>query len=93
MVAANLRALEPDTLETLNTCLVTGAAARAIEPGRTVRIDSTVVPMAIHAPTDSALLYDGVRVLLRLLRRAEHLALLRKLQLAGSASCAAEGRR
>jgi IS5 family transposase len=73
-VAANLRALVPQTLAALNDCLVTGAAARAIEPGRTVRIDSTVVPMAIHAPTDSALLYDGVRVLLRLLRRAEHLA-------------------
>ena len=73
-VAANVRALEPRTLATLNDLLVTGPAARAIERATTVRIDSTVVPVAIHAPTDSALLYDGVRVLLRLLRRAEHLA-------------------
>lgn len=73
-VAANLRALQPHTLAALNDCLVTSPAARAIEPGRTVRIDSTVVPVAIHAPTDSALLYDSVRVLLRLLRRAQRLA-------------------
>lgn len=73
-VAANLRALLPQTLAALNDCLVTSPAARAIEPGRTVRIDSTVVPVAMHAPTDSALLYDSVRVLLRLLRRAERLA-------------------
>lgn len=73
-LAANLRAVRPQTLAALNDCLLTGAAARAVEPGRKVRIDSTVVPMAIHAPTDSALLYDGVRVLLRLLRRAERLA-------------------
>lgn len=73
-VGANIRALRPATLAALNDVLVTGAAARAIEPATTVRIDSTVVPMAIPAPTDSALLYDGVRVLLRLLRRAERLA-------------------
>jgi transposase, IS5 family len=73
-LAANLRALRPATLATLNDRLVTSAAARAVERGRTVRIDSTVVAAAIHAPTDSALLVDGIRVLLRLLRRAEHLA-------------------
>ncbi len=73
-LAANLRALRPDTLGTLNARLVTSAAARAVEPGRTVRIDSTVVEAAIHPPTDSTLLVDGIRVLLRLLRRAEHLA-------------------
>ena len=72
-VAANLRALAPGTLATLNDCLITGAAARAMESGRKVRIDSTVVPMAIMRPR-SALLYDGGRVLLRLLRRAERLA-------------------
>ena len=73
-VAANLRRVRPETLATLNALLVTGDAARAVETGRTVRIDSTVVPVAIHPPTDSALLLDGVRVLLRLLRQAEHLA-------------------
>jgi transposase, IS5 family len=73
-LADNLRALRPATLATLNDRLVTGPAARTVETGRTVRIDSTVVEASIHAPTDSALLVDGIRVLLRLLRRAEHLA-------------------
>ena len=72
-LAANLRKLRPRTLHAVNTLVVTSAAARHIEAGRTVRIDSTVVEAAIHAPTDSSLLYDGIRVLLRLLRRAEHL--------------------
>ncbi|MEK7667178.1 MAG: ISNCY family transposase, partial [Gemmatimonadota bacterium] len=73
-LAANLRRVRPQTLATLNALLVTSAAARAVETGRRVRIDSTVVPVAIHHPTDSSLLLDGVRVLLRLLRQAEHFA-------------------
>jgi IS5 family transposase len=73
-VAANLRLLRPTTLAAINDLVVTSAAARRVEPGRTVRIDSTVVEAAIHAPADSSLLYDGIRVLLRLLRRAEHLS-------------------
>lgn len=70
-LAANLRRVRPQTLDTLNALVVTGDAARAVETGRVVRIDSTVVPVAIHPPTDSSLLLDGVRVLLRLLREAE----------------------
>lgn len=73
-LAANLRLIRPATLAAINDVVVTSAAARAVESGRTVRIDSTVVEAWVHAPTDSSLLYDGIRVLLRLLRRAEHLA-------------------
>lgn len=73
-LAANLRKLRPETLHEINRLIVTSAAARQIEGGRTVRIDSTVIESWVHAPTDSTLLFDGVRVLLRLLRRAEHLA-------------------
>ena len=43
--------------------------ARRVEPARTVRMDATVVPVAIHPPTDSSLLLDAVRVLDRLLRQ------------------------
>lgn len=50
---------------------MTSATARRVEPARTVRMDATVVPVAIHPPTDSSLLLDAVRVLDRLLRRAE----------------------
>ncbi len=73
-LAANLRKLRPSTLQTINQLVVTGSAARLIESGRTVRIDSTVVEGWLHAPTDSSLLVDGIRVLLRLLRQTEHLA-------------------
>jgi IS5 family transposase len=73
-VAANLRKLRPETLQQINQLIVLSAARLGIERGRTVRIDSTVVEAWVHAPTDSSLLFDGIRVLLRLLRRAEHLA-------------------
>lgn len=73
-IAANIRSVRPRTLSALNDLLVTSAAARAVESGQTVRIDATVVPVTIHPPTDSTLLLDGIRVLDRLLRRADHLA-------------------
>ena len=73
-LAATLRRVTPRTLAGLNDQLVTSAAARAIEPARTVRMDATVVPVAIHPPTDSNLLLDAVRVLQRTLRQAEAVA-------------------
>src|SRR5215207_452391 len=41
--------------------------------GRKLRIDGTVVESNIHHPTDSSLLYDGVRVLSRTLGKAKQL--------------------
>ena len=70
-LADNVRRVRPATLATLNAQVVTSPPARAVEPGRTVRMDSTVVPVAIHHPTDSSLLWDAVRVLDRLLRQTE----------------------
>jgi transposase, IS5 family len=61
----------PKTLERLNDRVVELARARKVTRGRKLRVDSTVVPTAIHHPTDGALLADGVRVLSRLLRRAQ----------------------
>jgi IS5 family transposase len=71
-LAANLRKLRSSSIAAITQRVVTSRAARAIESGCTVRIDSTVVPGWLHAPTDSSLLVDGIRVLLLLLRRAEH---------------------
>lgn len=71
---ADLRRVQPQTLAKLNALLVTSEAARKVETGLRVRIDSTVVPVAIHHQTDSSLLHANVRVLLGLRRRAEHLA-------------------
>lgn len=73
-LAATLRRVSARTLAALNDALVTSAEARRVEPARTVRMDATVVPVAIHPPTDSSLLLDAVRVLDRLLHHAERAA-------------------
>ena len=70
-LAATLRRVSPRTVAALNDELVTSAVARGVEPARTVRMDATMVPVAIHPPTDSTLLLDAVRVLDRLLQHAE----------------------
>jgi len=41
-----------------------------VEDGRKIRIDGTVTATNVHAPTDSSLLNDAVRVLTRLMVRA-----------------------
>ena len=73
-LAATLRRVSPRTLATLNDQLVTSRAARVVERAQTVRMDATVVPVAIHPPTDSNLLLDAVRVLDRGLRHVERAA-------------------
>ncbi len=70
-LAATLRRVWPHTLARRNAHLVTRRAARRVECAQTVRMDATVVPVASHPPTDSSLPLDAVRVLDRLLRRAE----------------------
>ena len=62
------------TWERLNRHLVLDAEKEGVENGRQVRIDSTVTDTPIHDPTDSSLLGDGVRVMVRLLYAAESLA-------------------
>ena len=72
-LAENLKKVRSKTLEKVQRRLVHYAVKLGIEKGRKVRIDGTVTETNIHAPTDSSLLYDGVRVLTRLLERAaEH---------------------
>ncbi|MEK6284065.1 MAG: ISNCY family transposase [Acidobacteriota bacterium] len=70
---ANLKALQPATLEAINRVFVGAAQEAKVETGRTVRTDCTVVESNIHEPWDSELLWDGVRVLTRLLARARNL--------------------
>ena len=72
-LAANIKALKSETLEKINRELVSVAEKTAIEKGRKVRVDCTVVESNIHPPSDSELLYDCVRVLTRLMCRAREL--------------------
>ena len=68
---ATLSAIDAVTWNTLNGVLLSSAQEQRIEPGTQVRIDSTVTQTHILEPSDSRLLYDGVRVLTRLLRQAQ----------------------
>ena len=67
---ANIGAVRAETWETINKGLVQNAGVRKIEGGRWMRTDTTVVESNIHHPLDSRLLWDGVRVLTRIMRRA-----------------------
>jgi IS5 family transposase len=71
VLCKNIKALSPRTWEAINRCIVHYAQDKGIEKGRRARIDCTVVESNIHAPYDSALLWDSVRVLTRILTKAK----------------------
>jgi IS5 family transposase len=62
--------LRPATLDELLDHVVALARQLRVTRGRKLRVDSPVVATAVHYPTDSSLLADGVRLLGRLIRRA-----------------------
>ncbi len=66
-------AIQVSTWESIHRALLATAKETRIEPAQRVRIDSTVTDSAIHAPSDSHLLWDGVRVVVRLLAQAREL--------------------
>ncbi len=68
-----IAAIQPQTWELINRALMKTAATTRIEPAQRIRIDSTVTDSPIHAPSDSHLLWDGVRVMVRLLKAARAL--------------------
>jgi len=71
VLCKNIKALSQKTWEAINGCVVQYAKNEGIEKGRQVRIDCTVVESNIHAPSDSMLLWDAVRVLTRILTKAK----------------------
>lgn len=70
---ATIKALRAETLEQINRILVLAAVGVGVESGRTVRVDCTVVDANIHHPSDSGLLWDSVRVAVRLMKQAREL--------------------
>jgi transposase, IS5 family len=66
---ANL--IQPATLHRLLDHVVALARSLKVTRGRKRRMDGTVVETHIHHPTDSTLLYDGVRLLSRTLTKAK----------------------
>ncbi len=69
-----ISSISAETWERINRCLLGHARAAKIESGGMLRVDSTVSEAPIHAPSDSSLLWDSVRVMVRLLRAASSLA-------------------
>lgn len=65
----NIKAISSTTWESINADFIGYANKERIETGRKVRIDCTCVESNIHPPTDSALLWDCVRVLTRLMEQ------------------------
>jgi len=62
--------IQPETLEKFNARIVEIAVKSKITLGKKLRTDGTVVETNIHAPTDSRLLADSIRVLSRILAKA-----------------------
>ncbi len=72
-IAAAIKRIRPETLEAINRILVSDAAERKIETGKVTRVDCTVVETLMHEPSDSQLLWDCIRVLTRLMKKARGL--------------------
>ena len=65
-----ISAIRFETWEAINRALLASAKQNKVESGAAVRIDSTVTAALMHEPSDSALLWDAVRLMTRLLRQA-----------------------
>ncbi|MDE3823676.1 ISNCY family transposase [Sinorhizobium meliloti] len=68
-----ISAIRAQTFEEINGVLLASARQEKLESGKVVRVDSTVTAALIHEPSDSSLLWDAVRVTVRLLQQAEAL--------------------
>jgi transposase, IS5 family len=68
-----ISAISAASWEAINQVVVMSARQEKVEGGAMVRIDSTVTQALMHAPTDSSLLWDSVRVMVRLLTQASAL--------------------
>jgi transposase, IS5 family len=65
----NITLLSPDTIEKLNHRIVAEGHRLVPDAAQKVRCDSFVVAADIHYPTDSGLIGDGLRVMIRTSRR------------------------
>jgi IS5 family transposase len=62
-------ALGPQVIKQVHERIVQIAVAKEVTEGRKMRVDTTVTETNIHYPTDSSLLGDGVRVLIRTMKK------------------------
>ena len=62
-------AVGPEVIQQIHDRMVQIARDHRVAEGRRMRVDTTVVETNIHYPTDSSLLGDGVRVLIRTMKK------------------------
>jgi len=62
-------AVGPEVIKQVNERMVKIAQDQGVVEGRRMRVDTTVVETNVHYPTDSSLLGDGVRVLIRTMKK------------------------
>ena len=67
-------ALGEEAIKQFHARLVAIAQINKVVEGRRMRVDTTVIETNIHYPTDSSLLGDGVRVLIRLMKKITKIA-------------------
>ena len=67
-------AVGPEVVKQIHQRLVKLAQAEGLAAGRSMRVDTTVVETNVHYPTDSSLLGDGVRVLIRAMKKIGKIA-------------------
>jgi len=67
-------AVGPQVVKQIHQRMVTIAQDKGVAAGRRMRVDTTVVETNIHYPTDSSLLGDGVRVLIRSMKKITTIA-------------------
>jgi IS5 family transposase len=67
-------AVGPDVIKLIHERLVRLARDKGVMEGRRMRVDTTVVETNVHYPTDSSLLGDGVRVLIRTMKKITTIA-------------------
>jgi IS5 family transposase len=72
-LAANIKKLKADTLESISRVVIEMAKQAGVEKGRKVRIDTTAVECNIHHPFESDQMWDVVRVLTRSMEKAKEL--------------------
>ena len=68
-----ISAIRFETWEAINRILLASARREKVEVGKVARLDSTVTAALMHEPSDSSLLWDAVRVMVRLLKGADAL--------------------
>lgn len=71
---SNIKSLREDTWIAIHQLLTSYASKEKLENGRKLRLDSTAIETDIHSPSDSTLLWDGIRVITRWLIEGKRLS-------------------